>query len=109
MRRNEEDQTMRKTWVAVMVLVLAVVAVGCRSASTGTPDEVDPAVIEASIRTQILGAYPDETFDIGVDVTPSGVVTLKGDVDSAEQSARIADLARGVAGVTSVRNELKIE
>ena len=101
---------MRKNWaVVVVVMLLAVVAGACRSASTSTPDEIDPAVIEASIRTQILGAYPDETLDIGVDVTPDGVVTLKGDVDSAEQRTRIADLARSVAGVRRVNNELRIE
>lgn len=101
---------MRKNWVVVVVaLALLVTAAGCRSASTATPDEVDPTTIEASIRAQIAGAYPDETFDLGVDVAPGGEVTLTGDVDSAEQKSRIGDLARSVAGVTRVINNLTVE
>ena len=101
---------MRKNWVVVVVaLALLVTAVGCRSASTATPDEIDPTVIEASIRTQIAGAYPGETFDLGIDVTDAGVVTLTGDVDSAEKKSRIGDLARSVAGVSRVVNNLTVE
>lgn len=100
---------MRKNWVVVVVaLALLVTAVGCRSLSTATPDELDPAAIEASIRTQIAGAYPGETFDIGVAVTDAGVVTLTGTVDSAEKRSRFAELARSVAGVTRVDNQLTV-
>jgi len=101
---------MRKNWVVVVVaLALLVTAAGCRSASTATPDEIDPTTIEASIRAQVAGAYPGETFDIGVDVAPGGEVTLTGDVDSAERKTRIGDLARSVAGVTRVINNLTVE
>jgi osmotically-inducible protein OsmY len=100
---------MRKNWVVVAVaLALLVTAAGCRSLSTATADELDPTAIEASIRTQIAGTYPGETFDIGVSVTDRGVVTLTGTVDSDEKRTRIADLARSVAGVTRVDNELTV-
>jgi osmotically-inducible protein OsmY len=101
---------MKKTWAAMAVMaLLAVVAIGCRSAATATPDALDPAAIEAGIRAQVLGAYPDETFDIGVSVTADGVVTLSGDVDSAEQKRRIGQLAASVDGVRRVNNELRVE
>jgi osmotically-inducible protein OsmY len=101
---------MRKNWVVVVVaLALLVTAAGCRSLSTATPDEIDPAAIEASVRSQVAGAYPDETFDIGVSVSDEGVVTLTGDVDSAEQKSRIGELAGSVAGVTRVLNNLTVE
>ena len=100
-----------KPWAQVVVVMMAlmVAMVGCRSMSTATPDEVDPEAIEASIRSQILAEYPDETFDVGVDVSDAGVVTLSGDVDSESQRTRIAELARGVAGVDRVVNNLKVE
>ena len=100
-----------KPWAHVVVVMMAlmVAMVGCRSMSTATPDEVDPEAIEASIRSQILAEYPDETFDVGVDVSDAGVVTLSGDVDSESQRTRIAELARGVAGVDRVVNNLKVE
>ena len=100
-----------KPWAMVVVVVMALLAAtaGCRSMSTATPDEVDPEAIEASIRSQILAEYPSETFDIGVDVNDGGVVTLSGDVDSESQRTRIAELARGVAGVERVVNNLRVE
>jgi len=41
-------------------------------------------------------------------VTNSGSVTLRGPVDSQAEKDRIAAIARGVAGVTSVNNELEV-
>jgi hyperosmotically inducible periplasmic protein len=99
-----------KKWsVMLAVMLLMVVGISCRSLSTATPDEVDPAAIEASIRSQILMTYPSETFDIGISVSREGVVTLSGSVDSRERRNRIGDLARSVAGVTRVVNELKVD
>lgn len=100
-----------KRWVQVVVVVMLALlgAAGCRSLSTATPDEIDPEAIEASIRSQILTQYPDETFDLGVDVSEAGVVTLSGDVDSESQRTRIAELARSVAGVERVVNNLHVE
>ena len=43
--------------------------------------------------------------DVRVD---SGVVTLTGEVPSLSQSARASEMARGVAGVKSVKNELTV-
>jgi osmotically-inducible protein OsmY len=41
-------------------------------------------------------------------VTVAGVVTLRGPVASAEERTVIATLARGVAGVVNVNNQLEI-
>ena len=98
-----------KKWsVMFAVMLLMVVGISCRSLSTATPDEVDPGAIEASIRTQILTTYPEETFDIGISVSREGVVTLSGSIDTAERRTRIGDLARSVAGVTRVINQLTV-
>lgn len=100
---------MKTKLILGMVLLLAVVAVGCRSASTVTPDELDPGTIEASIRTQILREYPSETFSVGVSVDDMGVVTLTGSVDTAAEQRRIPQLAASVAGVTKVVNSLTVK
>jgi osmotically-inducible protein OsmY len=98
-----------KKWsVMFAVMLLMVVGISCRSLSTATPDEVDPGAIEASIRSQILTTYPEETFDIGISVSDEGVVTLSGSIDTAERRNRIGDLARSVAGVTRVVNQLTV-
>jgi osmotically-inducible protein OsmY len=95
--------------VMVALMVLVTFGLACRSMSTATPDEVDPAAIEASIRSQILTTYPGETFDIGVSVSDAGVVTLTGTVDSEEKRTRLAEVARSVDGVERVVNELRVE
>jgi len=45
---------------------------------------------------------------INVD-SEKGVVTLKGEVDSAETKRRAEEVAKRVSGVTSVKNELKVK
>lgn len=98
-----------KPWTqVVLALVVLVTAVGCRSIATATPDAIDPAAIEASIRSQILTTYPDETFDIGISVSNSGVVTLSGSVPNEERRARLAEIARSVKGVERVVNDLTV-
>jgi osmotically-inducible protein OsmY len=41
-------------------------------------------------------------------ITVDGVVTLRGPVDSEAERSRIAETARGVAGVMKVNNQLEI-
>jgi hyperosmotically inducible periplasmic protein len=47
----------------------------------------------------------DSTINVDVD---NGVVTLSGTVASAEQKTKAETLAKGVEGVTSVKNDLKV-
>jgi osmotically-inducible protein OsmY len=42
-------------------------------------------------------------------VAASGVVTLRGPVNTANEKARIESIARGVSGVTRVDNELDVK
>jgi BON domain-containing protein len=44
-------------------------------------------------------------LDVGVDVA-GGTVTLTGDVDTDEECGAAAEIARGVEGVTAVRNDV---
>ena len=53
-------------------------------------------------RTQLKDA------DVSADAE-NGVVTLKGKVDYAEQKSLAEDTVRGLAGVTSVNNEIKVK
>ncbi|MDX1582231.1 MAG: BON domain-containing protein [Thermoanaerobaculia bacterium] len=100
---------MKSKFVVVLAMMLTVAAFACRTASTATPDEIDPTVIEASIRSQIAAEYPDETFGIGIDVDDAGVVTLSGSVDTEEQRVRIPQLVQKVSGVTKIITRLTVE
>lgn len=73
-----------------------------------TPAEWDRATIEADVRSKVAEAVPGKTFDIGVTVSESRVVTLTGSVDSTSERTAIGDAARGVNGVDRVINNITI-
>ncbi len=95
--------------IVQMLTCLCVVAVfiGCASTSTqsGTGEYIDDAVITTKVKAAIF-AEPDlKSMQINVE-TFKGTVQLSGFVDSAQNVAKAADVARGVKGVASVKNDL---
>jgi hyperosmotically inducible protein len=81
--------------------VLQVVPDSQRKAVDAKDDDIKDAV-KARL------AKDDRLKDASVKVrSDNGLVTLMGSVANAQTKSRAADLARGVAGVKAVRNELK--
>lgn len=79
---------------------LQVVAPGTRQMVDAKDEDIDKAVKARVAR---------ETQLKNVDVrTDAGVVTLTGEVPSIVASARASEMARGVPGVKSVKNELTV-
>lgn len=101
---------MRKQYVTTVGLLLlaalATFAAGCSTMSHKGP--IDQAAIEANIRAQIATHYPGETFDISIDVTEDGVVTLAGTVNDSDKRTRIGKIARETPGVRKVINDIKV-
>jgi osmotically-inducible protein OsmY len=101
---------MTRTWksVAVFLVVLGVLAAGCRSAGDRTVGEtIDDKQILASVKTKLVAEKPSNLTKVNVDVT-NGTVYLTGDVESAEQKTRAGQLARDTRGVRSVVNNLQV-
>jgi osmotically-inducible protein OsmY len=95
-------------WAAGLVL-LAIVAMGTVACSTAAPhNDVDQAGIEANIRAQIATHYPGETFDISIEVTEDGAVTLGGKVNDNDKRTRIGEIARNTPGVNRVINNITV-
>lgn len=94
--------------VQIMIcLFVAAAFIGCASTSTqsGTGEYLDDTVITTKVKAAIL-AEPDlKSLQISVE-TFKGVVQLSGFVDSAYSAKRAAEVARGVNGVVSVKNDL---
>lgn len=65
--------------------------------------------ITQTIRAVISG---EDSLSIAAEnvkiVTEGGLVTLRGPVETVNEKERIEAIARGVAGVVSVRNELEV-
>ena len=96
--------------VVVLALLLAALVGGaCRSLPEATGSDLDPAAIEAAIRSGIASQYPDDTFDIGIAVTEDGVVTLTGTVENDTQRQKIGEIARDVHDVERVINNLDVQ
>ncbi len=68
---------------------------------------VDDGVITAEVKAKLIGDPTTKAYQINVE-SQKGVVQLAGFVDSNEAKTRAGELARGVKGVTSVRNDLEI-
>ena len=98
----------RNQWVAVVGLALMVIAsVAC--STRGPHSDIDQAGIEANIRSQIATHYPNQTFDISIEVSEGGEVTLAGDVNDPDKKTRIGEIARTTPGVRRVVNNITVK
>jgi osmotically-inducible protein OsmY len=95
------------------ILVLAIVlasAWGCGSTSKteGTGEYVDDSVITAKVKAAILNDSSLKVNEINVE-TFKGVVQLSGFVRSQTDIDKAVQVARGVAGVKSVKNDMRVK
>jgi hyperosmotically inducible periplasmic protein len=101
---------MRHLFRSMLVLVMVVaVTAGCTSMTGKTAGEnVDDASITASVKSKLAAEKVATLTKVDVD-TNKGTVYLTGNVENAAIKARATDLARQVAGVREVVNNLKIQ
>ena len=95
------------------ILVLAVVlasAWGCGSTATreGTGEYVDDSVITTKVKAAIFNDPNLKVNEINVE-TFKGAVQLSGFVRSQADIDKAVQIARGVSGVTSVKNDMRIK
>lgn len=82
---------------------------GCQSMTGKTAGQtVDDASITAAVQGKLTADKLSNFSRIDVD-TERGAVTLNGVVRSTDEKMRAADLARQVAGVMKVHNNLQIQ
>ena len=95
--------------IIVIGLTLGCSLVACAPTATSesTGAYVDDASITTKVKTAILDDASLKVFEIHV-VTYKNVVQLSGFVDSSAMIGRAGDVAGGVAGVRSVRNDLAV-
>jgi len=73
-----------------------------------TGEYIDDAVITTKVKTAVLNEPALKSYEINVE-TYKGVVQLSGFVSSESEINKAADLARGVNGVSSVKNDLRLK
>jgi osmotically-inducible protein OsmY len=95
--------------ILVLTIVLAA-AWGCGSTAKteGTGEYVDDSVITTKVKAAIFNDPALKVNEINVE-TFKGVVQLSGFVRSQADIDKAVQVARGVAGVKSVKNDMRLK
>lgn len=94
------------SWVLIGVLLLGLA--GCANTGQKTGAYVDDSWITTKVKSEIVANREVSARNIGVKTT-KGVVTLTGTAATAQESNKAAEIARSVAGVKGVDNEIRIQ
>jgi osmotically-inducible protein OsmY len=99
-----------RVFAAIAMIGMVGALTGCASTSTSesTGEYVDDATITAKVKAAILNEPGLKSLQISVE-TYKDVVQLSGFVDNAQSKTRAGQVAAGVAGVKSVRNDLVVK
>jgi hypothetical protein len=102
------------TMAAILMAFVAVAPLTAGAADTKagtTTQESKPMVTDSWVTSKTkISLFADERVkgtQVSVDTT-KGVVHLRGKVDSAEAKSAAGDIAKGIDGVKSVRNDLQV-
>ncbi len=111
-------QFARHTFKAVVVTAATVIALGActreerqearteaKQATNTAAGAIDNAALTTKVKAALLADELVKGTQINVD-SSDGVVTLNGTVDNTAHMQRAEQVARGVSGVTSVKNNL---
>jgi osmotically-inducible protein OsmY len=92
----------------LIMLIAGFVACAPTSKQSGTGEYVDDSVITTKLKSQLAADDFLKSFEISVE-TYKGVVQLSGFVDTQLAVNRAGEIARGVQGVKSVKNNLNVK
>lgn len=109
--KGESVMVKRHRLLSFLVCIVLVTAfVGCASTpkKAGTGEYIDDSVITTKVKAAILDEPTLKVFQINVE-TFKGDVQLSGFVDSAQSVKKAGEVARGVKGVKSVKNNLIVK
>ena len=95
---------------AIAGVALMATALGCASTAKqeGTGEYVDDTVITTKVKTAIFNEPTLKSAEINVE-TFKGVVQLSGFVSSAAAENTAVAVARGVPGVKSVKDDMRLK
>ena len=101
---------LRQYLSALFLAVTLVSVVGCASTSKqeGTGEYVDDSVITTKVKAAIFNEPTLKSAEINVE-TFKGAVQLSGFVSSQTAINKAAELARGVNGVKSVKDDMRVK
>jgi osmotically-inducible protein OsmY len=92
------------------VIIFFASLLGCASTSKqeGTGEYVDDTVLTGKVKAAIFNDPSLSALEINVE-TFKGVVQLSGFVNSKADINKAMQVARGISGVTSVKNDMRLK
>jgi len=94
--------------LVVLIMIAAFVACASTPKQEGTGEYFDDSVITAKVKTQLAADDFLKSFQIGVE-SRKGIVQLSGFVNSQAAVDKAGEIARGVEGVKTVKNDLIVK
>jgi osmotically-inducible protein OsmY len=100
----------KRVATAIFTATVAFGLAGCAGSATkeSTGEYVDDAAITAKVKAAIFNEPTLKSTEINVE-TYKGDVQLSGFVANPADAQKAADVARGVKGVTSVKNDIRVK
>ncbi len=95
-------------FLVVLMMIAAFVACASTPKQSSTGEYIDDSVITSKIKTQLASDDFLKSFQIRVE-SRKGIVQLSGFVDSQNAVDKAGQIARGVEGVKSVKNDLIVK
>jgi hyperosmotically inducible protein len=93
----------------LLVAGLVLLPVAGHAANDGkTTEYVKDSVITTKIKAELAGEKMSSLVKINVDTDHTGAVRLTGTTTTKAGAERAEAIAKGVSGVTSVKNEIKV-
>ena len=97
-------------YFAVAVTLALLLSLGCSSTPTqeSTGEYIDDSVITARVKTAIFKESTLKSAEVNVE-TFKGVVQLSGFVSSQSDINKAVEIAGGIEGVKSVKNDMQLK
>ena len=95
-------------FLVVLMMIAAFVACASTPKQESTGEYIDDSVITTKIKAQFAADDFLKSFQIGVE-SRKGIVQLRGFVNSQAAVDKAGQIARGVKGVKSVKNDLIVK
>jgi hyperosmotically inducible protein len=95
--------------IAALIAPVAGYAADTKAVKESIKENVGDAVITTKIKAKYAKDKDVSALKIKVDTDDKGVVTLSGNARSKAEADKAVKIARNTKGVTSVKNEIKIQ
>jgi osmotically-inducible protein OsmY len=109
-KKEQIMKVVQRLATAVFTASLALTMVACSSTAhrESTGEYIDDAAITAKVKAAIFNEPTLKSTEINVE-TFKGDVQLSGFVAQPADAQRAAEVARGIKGVTSVKNDIRVK